>query len=239
MLFLDHRGDLGALLSRELGARASLTSRLGLVGLRLGSRLGLAIHATLRLRVRAAVAAFSLHAVAVFAAFGLHVLAGGALFMRLRAHALRLFALHVVVLGGFLALHAGLHVVLRTLVLGGAGLHLFVGLGGLHATLIGALVLRGTVAIHRGCRRRASIGRRRTLLDGGARRRRFAARPCSLCVGEPGPGDQRRRGHRDHKTISHGIVSSRVCIARANNESRCAMFPHNRGSIGFVFVNAR
>src|SRR5882724_12750021 len=65
VLFLDHRGDLGALLSRELGARASLTSRLGLVGLRLGSRLGLAIHATLRLRVHAAVAAFSLHAVAV------------------------------------------------------------------------------------------------------------------------------------------------------------------------------
>src|ERR1700730_11099212 len=36
----------------------------------------------------------------------------------------------------------------------------------------------------------------------GRRRRRLAAPP--LRAGEPGTGDQRRRGHRHHKTISHG-----------------------------------
>jgi hypothetical protein len=30
-------------------------------------------------------------------------------------------------------------------------------------------------------------------------------------------------------------VSSRVCIARANNERRCVRFRANRGSTGFVF----
>src|SRR5882724_5594109 len=153
VLFLDHRGDLGALLSRELGARASLTGGLRLVGLRLGGRLGLAVRSTLRLRVHFAVTAFCL-----VTAFGLHVLAGGALFIGLRAHALRLFTLQVAVLGGFLALCGGLHVVLRALVLGGAGLHFFFGLGGLHAALVGALGVRGTIAMHRSCRRRAAIG---------------------------------------------------------------------------------
>src|SRR5712664_4954995 len=102
VLFLDHRGDLGALLSREFGARRGL-SRGGL---------GLAVRSTLGVRVFA-ITALSLHAVAVFAAFGLHVLAGGALFIGLRAHALRLFTLQVAVLGGSLALCGGLQVVDR------------------------------------------------------------------------------------------------------------------------------
>src|ERR1700736_3569689 len=86
-LALDHRGDLGALLGRELGPGAGLTRR----RLRLGLRVHVAV-AVAALGVLIAVAAFaalSLHvAVAALAAFGLHVLA--ALGLGLRAHALRL-----------------------------------------------------------------------------------------------------------------------------------------------------
>src|SRR6266581_3337073 len=123
VLFLDHAGDPGALLSRGLGARASLTGGLGLVGLRLGSRLGLAIHATLRLGVRVARTAFAalglhvltafvtfgLHVLTAFVTFGLHVLTAFAAFslhvlatlgaFALRAHALRLLTLHALVFG--------------------------------------------------------------------------------------------------------------------------------------------
>jgi hypothetical protein len=51
---------------------------------------------------------------------------------------------------------------------------------------------------------------------------------------ETGTGDQRRRGHRHHKAISHRIVSSCVCIARADNDRRCSMFRDIAGSIDFV-----
>src|ERR1700682_5962673 len=118
-LFPDHARDLGALLGRELCARACLSGG----GLRLAglSSLGLAVRRALLLRVHVAIAAIGLHAVAVLTALGLHVLAGLGLVV-LGAHALRFFALHVVVLGRFIALRAGLHIVLRALVFGAARL---------------------------------------------------------------------------------------------------------------------
>jgi hypothetical protein len=78
------------------------------------------------------------------------------------------------------------------------------------------------------------IGRRRTLLNGGTRRRRFAAHSGSLRVGEPGSGDQRNRCCRNHKAINHRISPHVFFIARADNERRCAMFPDIGGSIAFV-----
>src|ERR1700738_300605 len=106
--------DFGALLGRELCARACLAGGLRLAalsGLGLGGRLRLAVRRLLLLRVHVAIAAV--------AALGLHVLAGLGLVV-LGAHALRFFALHVVVLGRFIALRAGLHIVLRALVFGAA-----------------------------------------------------------------------------------------------------------------------
>src|SRR5205814_9854908 len=76
-LIADHRGDLGALLARELGASAGLARR------RRGLRLGFRVH------VAVALAALGvLIAVATLAALGLHVLT--TLGLVLRAHALRL-----------------------------------------------------------------------------------------------------------------------------------------------------
>jgi hypothetical protein len=68
----------------------------------------------------------------------------------------------------------------------------------------------------------------------GTCRWRFVAH-ISLCIGEAGPGDQCGRSDRQHKTINHGKFSSGVFIARADNESRCVMFP----DAGLCFVNAR
>src|SRR5882757_8278873 len=121
VLLLDHAGDLGALLGRELRASASLSSRLGLgalSSLRLGGGLRLAVRRALLLRGGLAFTALGLHVLA-FAAFGLHVLAFAAFGLHvllafapfslhllatlgaflLRAHALRLLALHVLVFG--------------------------------------------------------------------------------------------------------------------------------------------
>src|SRR5258708_158268 len=103
-LFLDHSGDLGALLGRKLRAGPGLTG--GDLGLRPRRALLLRVHAVFTTLRRVAVfAALGVHlAVATFTALGLHVFAGlviaslGAFV--LRAHALRLFALHVV-LGRF------------------------------------------------------------------------------------------------------------------------------------------
>src|SRR5205085_825102 len=92
-LIADHRGDLGALLARELAASAGLArrrrslaslSRLGLSGLAASSSLGLGRR--LRLALRALL--LRIHVgLLTFAAFGLHILAGLGAFI-LRAHAL-------------------------------------------------------------------------------------------------------------------------------------------------------
>src|SRR5258708_27110263 len=103
-LFLDDGGDLGALLGRKLGAGPGLTG--GDLGLRPRRALLLRVHAVFTsLRRFAVFAGLGGHlAVATFTSLGLHVLP--ALFIArlcafvLRAHALRLFALHVV-LGRF------------------------------------------------------------------------------------------------------------------------------------------
>jgi hypothetical protein len=44
-----------------------------------------------------------------------------------------------------------------------------------------------------------------------------------LCVCEAGSGDQRRRSHRHHKAISHGILLA-CLLARADNEAGCIKF---------------
>ncbi|HEX7619216.1 MAG TPA: hypothetical protein VF480_10925 [Verrucomicrobiae bacterium] len=210
--------------------------------------LGLVFHRAFGFRVHVAVAvsaALSLHAVAVFTALSFHVLARRTLFFGLRVHALGLIALHVVLLGGFfladrtlflglgprafwlLALHVvflgrffapgvAFHVFLRVLLHAGRGLHFFLGPR--------CTFSRCVIAIHRsggGC---GVFGGRCTVFRSG-----------SLRIGESGSGDQRRRSHRYHQAISHSNISSRVCIARADNERRCAMFRDASGSIGFVF----
>src|ERR1700704_2935084 len=130
MLVPNHRGDLGALLGRELCPSASLSdSRLGpatLSRLGLGRRLrpavrrallivGVLAFAALGLHVLAAFAAFGFHVLAAFAAFSLHVLAAlGA--VALRAHALRLLTLHVLIVSALVLGRArGLLVRLRSL----------------------------------------------------------------------------------------------------------------------------
>src|ERR1700682_3844803 len=217
-LFPDHARDLGALLGRELCARACLSGGgLRLAGLSSLSGLGLAVRRALLLRVHVAIATLT--------ALGLHVLAGLGLVV-LGAHALRFFALHVVVLGRFIALHvavlgrffalrAGLHIVLRALVFGAARLRrLFIGLGSLHAG------------------RRFRRVRRRVLLDGEIGRR-IAACSGSLCVCEAGSGDQRRRSHRHQKAISHGYLLA-CLLARADNETGSMMFRDISGSAELV-----
>jgi hypothetical protein len=56
----------------------------------------------------------------------------------------------------------------------------------------------------------------------------------ALRIGKTGSGDQCRRSNRNQKAISHSKFSSRVCIARADNERRSTMFLAISGSIGFV-----
>src|SRR3981189_2180844 len=130
MLVPHHRGALGALLGRELCPSAGLSnSRLGpatLSRLGLGGRLrpairrallivGVLAFAALGLHVLVAFAAFGFHVLAAFAAFSLHVLAAlGA--VALRAHALRLLTLHVLIVGALVLGRArGLLVRLRSL----------------------------------------------------------------------------------------------------------------------------
>src|SRR6266436_969834 len=120
VLLLDHGADPGALFSREFCAGAGLSDGLrpAFRALCLGVHVALAVFAALGLH--AAVAAFGLRAGAVLTAFGLEVLSPLGVVV-LGAHALRLFALHDVVLGRFFALRSGPHVVMRALVLGGSG----------------------------------------------------------------------------------------------------------------------
>jgi hypothetical protein len=56
-----------------------------------------------------------------------------------------------------------------------------------------------------------------------------------LRIRNAGSGDQGDRRDRNQKPISHLNVSSRVCIARADNERRWTMFRGIRGSSDFVF----
>src|SRR3981189_2867862 len=141
ILVPNHRGDLGALLGRELCPSAGLSnSRLGpatLSRLGLGGRLrpairrallivGVLAFAALGLHVLVAFAAFGFHVLVAFAAFGFHVLAAFAAFslhvlaalgaVALRAHALRLLTLHVLIVGALVLGRArGLLVRLRSL----------------------------------------------------------------------------------------------------------------------------
>src|SRR6266851_3481231 len=103
VLLLDHGADLGALFGRELCAGAGLSDGLGPAfrALCLGVHVALAVFS-----------AFSLRAGAVLTTFGLEVLSPLGVVV-LGTHALRLFALHVGVLGRSFALRSGLDVVLR------------------------------------------------------------------------------------------------------------------------------
>src|SRR6202035_766023 len=99
----DGRSDLSLLFRRRSRGRrgGGVAGR----GLRpaVGRALGLGVHV--------AVFAVGVHVAALAVpAFGLHVLGGTALVVRLRAHALRFFALHVTVLGRLFALHVALGV---------------------------------------------------------------------------------------------------------------------------------
>jgi hypothetical protein len=57
----------------------------------------------------------------------------------------------------------------------------------------------------------------------------------SLRVRKTRPGDQRKRSDRDQKAIRHYPLSSRLCIARADNGRRRQSFRQIPGSVSFVF----
>src|SRR6266704_45404 len=217
-LLLDHAGDLGALIARELRGRAGLASRgRALAGTR--GALTLDVHAVLlalgllvtvlghaliamlsrvlitlgralagRLSARTALL-FGLHAAAVLLTLGLHVLV---------LPAFAAFSLHV---------FAALHLVFGALALFSAH-RLLLGLCGLHA-MFAALGFRSALAIPSG----------------------------SLRVGETGPGDQRRRGGRDQKAISHGIAPHVFALPTptTKGEVRCSSISAVPSTL---FVNA-
>src|SRR5258705_83303 len=124
VLRLDHGGDLGALLGRELRTRTGLTGG--------GGRLGRTVAILGAVHVAVAI-------------LGLHILRRTGLVV-FRAHALRALALHIIVLGGFFALRAGLHVVLSALVLGAVPIHVL-GLGRLRR--LGRRAARRSITVHR------------------------------------------------------------------------------------------
>jgi hypothetical protein len=76
----------------------------------------------------------------------------------------------------------------------------------------------------------AALRRRRALLRCGTGRSRAAARRL-LRTGKPAAGDQGPKSESDYSLN----VSSRICIARADNERNCPMFRFIPGSCSFVF----
>src|SRR6266566_2971382 len=253
-LLLDHAGDLGALIARELRGRAGLASRgRALAGTRgaltldvhavllaLGLLVTVLRHALIALG-RALITMLSRALITLGRALAGRLSARPALLFGLHAAAVLLtLGLHVLVLPAFAAfsLHvfAALHLVFGALALFSAH-RLLLGLCGLHA-MFAALGFRRAIAIHR-CRRRwcAAISRRRALLGRGTRRRCLAAHSGSLRVGETGPGDQRRRGGRDQKAISHGIAPHVFALPTptTKGEVRCSSISAVPSTL---FVNA-
>src|SRR5207248_662679 len=185
-LIADHRGDLGALLARELGASAGLArrglglaslSRLGLSGLAssglgLGRRLRLALRALLLLRIHVGLL--------TFAALGLHILAGLGAFV-LRAHAFRLLTRGV-------TFFAAMALANRRL-LAALGLHVLAGLG--------AFILRAHALwlLTRGVFFLAALA----LANG----RRFLIRLCPFHA-RPGPGRFRSMSIGSRRRITTG-----------------------------------
>src|SRR6516164_8404828 len=169
VLVPDHRGDLGALLGRELGTTAGLTRR----HLRtLAAGLGFRVHS----RIVAALAAFSIHlaVVAALAAFSIHlaVVATLAAF-RIRLGVVAAFSLHLVV-AALAAL--GLHVAALTLTR--LGLHVLAALGLiLRAHALGLLTGSGLLsALALGGAGRTLFGLRRLLVGRATRLARGRSR---------------------------------------------------------------
>src|SRR6202171_1753440 len=186
LLRADGGDDLGALLGRRRGGRRSRGVAGGGAGLAVLGGGAVLAHSVLGLRI--------LHAVLAHAIFGLRI------FRAVLAHAVL----------GLGILHAILATVLGLSVLRAVLAHAFLGLGVVHATLgtfIGFRTLHALrsagIAVHRGGGRRPALGWGALL--GGGTRWGVSARSGSLRISEPGCGDQCRRGHRDHKTISHGL----------------------------------
>src|SRR5579883_1465485 len=261
MFVADDGRDLGALLGRELCARAGLANRgagpiavlrvhvvvatlatlglhLVLIALGLGILLGLATLAVLGVLL-------GLTALAILGVLlGLAALAVPGVLLGLAAFAiLSVFlglATRLLGFGGLVTLAAfRLHVVGRAfgLVLRAHALGLLTG-----RIFLGALALAGgrrLLGLH-ARRRRGGLAvlTFRCCAAGGAtcRRRcalhlRAALLVATLCIGETRPGDQRKRSGRDQKAVSHNLSPHEFGIARADNSSREERFL--RPALGF------
>src|SRR6202171_4899462 len=174
LLRADGGNDLGALLGRRRSGRRSRGVAGGGAGLAVLGGGAVLAHAVLGLRI--------LHAVLARAVLGLRIL------------------------------HAILATVLGLSVLRAVLAHAFPGLGVVHATLgtfIGFRTLHARrsagIAVHGSRRGRATLRRRGALLRGRARAAAGASgTDRALRISQSATRDQCRRGHRDHKTISHG-----------------------------------
>src|ERR1700682_3215916 len=188
LLRADGGNDLGALLGRRRSGRRSRGVAGGGTGLAVLGGGAVLAHAVLGLRI--------LHAVLAHAIFGLRI------FRAVLAHAVL----------GLGILHAVLATVLGLSVLRAVLAHAFPGLGVVHATLgtfIGFRTLHARrsagIAVHGSRRGRATPRRRGALLRGRARAAAGASgTDRALRISQSATRDQCRRGHRDHKTISHG-----------------------------------